>query len=200
MSLRAGLWHPHPCDSHSPLGVDRIAPSCKSWIVGFRPRSGGSGTQVLFAAEPLEQNRRRGFCRVSSMAAGTGPVLAGPSVTGSLSLRNRASQLELRCLKAPAGPASCPSLLICLCTRQGSEGPLASFGPVTVSRLPPHCWPLSNPFLIFCFPVNFKIELNCKLDIALLLFRAPKEEAWPHLGRGQPFLFTFRRWFRRRSL
>lgn len=65
-------------------------------------------------------------------------MLAGPGVTGSLSPRNRASKLEFRCLKAPAGPASHLWLLICLCTRQGAEGPLASFGPVTVSRFPPH--------------------------------------------------------------
>lgn len=55
-------------------------------------------------------------------------------------------------------------------------------------------WPVSNPVLIFCFPVNSKIDLNYKLGIDLLLFLALKEEVRAHFGCLLLFLFTFSRW------
>lgn len=58
---------------------------------------------------------------------------------------------------------------------------------VSISSLSSNCRPLSNPFLIFCFPVNFKIELNCKLEFDPLLFLALKEEVWDHFGSSSSF-------------
>lgn len=53
---------------------------------------------------------------------------------------------------------------------------------VLMSPLSSNCWPPSNPFLIFYFPANFKIALNCKLEVDLLLFLALKEEVWAYFG------------------
>lgn len=64
---------------------------------------------------------------------------------------------------------------------------------LSVSSSSPNRWPLSDPFLIFCFPVNFKIELNCKLEFDPLLFLALKKEVWARLGSRLLLLSTFRR-------
>lgn len=56
---------------------------------------------------------------------------------------------------------------------------LVCFGFVFACRL----LAFSDPFLIFCFPVNSKIELNCKLEVDLLLFLALKGEVGAHFGQ-----------------
>lgn len=82
----------------------------------------------------------------------------------------------------------CISWLICWCL----QGPRAVIPCLYLSFLFVFkCWPLSTPLLIFCFPVNSKIDLNCKLEVDLLLFLALQEEAWAYFDCSLPFLFTF---------